>query len=164
MKHDGFSTIQPAIAANRVKPEMKVTRWMSKNVFATSPDSALFAAVDLMNEHRIRHIPVVDGLRLVGIISDRDVRNALPRGTDLLAANDGACKASLKRLASEVMSKHPITIPIDFSIHEAAEIMCREKISALPIMDDGRMVGIISAEDLLWALMQITGDKAGSDR
>jgi CBS domain-containing protein len=55
-----------------------------------------------------------------------------------------------------VMSRHPITIPRDFSIHEAAEIMCREKIGALPVIQDGHVVGIISSEDLLWALMQIT--------
>jgi acetoin utilization protein AcuB len=158
MKHDGFSTIQPSQAANRTDPALSVTRWMSKNVFTTRPDAKLFEAVDLMAENRIRHVPVVDGDRLVGILSDRDVRNALPRGADLRGNVDAACRASLSRPASEVMTKHPFTIPHDFSIHEAAEIMCREKISALPVLEHGRMMGIISAEDLLWALMQLTND------
>ena len=162
MKHDGFSTIQPAQAAPRIDPALRVTRWMSKQVITTHPDRPLAEAVDLMNDHRIRHVPVLDGERLVGIISDRDVRNALPRGADLHGPIDAQCKASLSRRASEVMTKHPITIPDDFSIHEAAEIMCREKISALPVMEQGRVAGIISAEDLLWALMQLTGAQGRS--
>jgi acetoin utilization protein AcuB len=156
MKNDGFSKIEPSRAAQPIDPRLRVTRWMSKSVFTTRPDRKLFEAVDLMAEHRIRHVPVVDGDRLVGILSDRDVRNALPRGADLRSNVDADCRASLSRPAGEVMTRHPFTIPHDFSIHEAAEIMCREKISALPVIEDGRMTGILSAEDLLWALMQLT--------
>jgi acetoin utilization protein AcuB len=129
---------------------------MSKKVFATHPDKDLIDAVEIMTQHRIRHVPVVDGDRLVGIISDRDVRNALPRRSHAKQSLDGSCGRSLSRPASEVMTRHPITIPIDYSIHEAAEMMCRETIGALPVMENGRLAGIISAEDLLWALMQIT--------
>jgi acetoin utilization protein AcuB len=158
MKNHGFSTVQPNRAAARTDPALGVSRWMSKNVVSTRPDCPLIEAVDLMTDHRIRHVPVIDGDRLVGIISDRDVRNALPRGADVHGPIDARCRASLARPASQVMTRHPITIPVDFSIHEAAEIMCREKISALPVMDGGHVAGIISAEDLLWALMQLTGE------
>jgi acetoin utilization protein AcuB len=163
MEH-GFTTIQPRIAAAHIDPSLKVTRWMSKTVFATRPDSKLIDAIELMTDHRIRHVPVIDGDRLVGIISDRDVRNALPRRSEVHGAVSPICHASLVRRASEVMTKHPLTIPKDFSIHEAAEIMCREKIGALPVMDDGHVIGIISSEDLLWALMQITGEAQGGER
>src|SRR5688572_14045905 len=141
MKHDGFSTIRPSRAAPQVEPQLTVSRWMSKYVHVITPDAALVEAVDIMSEHRIRHVPVIDGDRLVGIISDRDVRNALPRRADLRGPIDAACQTSLGRTAADVMSRHPITIPRDFSIHEAAEIMCREKIGALPVVQDGRVVG-----------------------
>jgi acetoin utilization protein AcuB len=153
----GFSTIRPKAAAARVDPALSVVEWMSKTVFAAQLDRAIVDVVDIMADHRVRHVPIMDGERLVGIISDRDVRNALARKSGA-SEREIAVASPLLRRASEVMTRCPLTIPRDFSIHEAAEIMCREKIGALPVMDQDRMVGIISAEDLLWALMQITNE------
>jgi len=155
----GFTTIQPKDATAPIDPSLKVTRWMSKTVYSVHPDSKLIDAVEIMMEHRIRHVPVLDGDRLVGIISDRDVRNTLPRKNEMQQLPEISCRGSLNRRASVAMTRYPITIPVDFSIHEAAEIMCREKIGALPVMDVGRMVGILSAEDLLWALTQLTAPR-----
>jgi len=153
----GFSTIRPKAAAAHVDPALSVVEWMSKTVFAAQHGNMLVDVLEIMSDHRVRHVPILDGERLVGIISDRDVRNAFARRN---AASDHEidARSPLLRGASEVMTRCPLTIPRDFSIHEAAEIMCREKIGALPVMDGERMVGIISTEDLLWALMQITNE------
>jgi acetoin utilization protein AcuB len=150
----GFTRIEPDLAASPVDPALTVGKWMSKHVFSIRPHDELMDAVEIMTANRVRHVPVIDGDRLVGIISDRDVRNALPKRRNV---PDRSCDLSLSKPAAQAMTKHPMTIPVAFSIHEAAEIMCREKIGALPVVDDGRIVGIITTEDLLWALMQITG-------
>jgi acetoin utilization protein AcuB len=107
-----------------------------------------------MRVHRIRHVPVVEGERLVGIVSDRDARHALPMhgGT---GEHDCYGKALFDTAVERVMSKRPITIDPEASVREAAEIICREKIGALPVIEDGRLVGIVSAEDLLWAFIEI---------
>jgi acetoin utilization protein AcuB len=153
---DGYRTIAPKDAAAHIDASLKVTRWMSKTVYSTHPGNRLIDAAEIMQDHRIRHVPVIDGDRLVGIVSDRDLRNALPRKRETRGTVDEFTQSSLARPVSEVMSRLPLTIPVDFGIHEAAEIMCREKIGALPVMDGETMVGILSAEDLLWALVEIT--------
>src|SRR5262245_61507480 len=126
----GFSTIRPKAAAARVDPALSVVEWMSKTVYAASLGSKLVDVLEIMADHRVRHVPILDGERLVGIISDRDVRNSLARRRN---GRDGeiATRSPLLQEASDVMTRCPLTIPKDFGIHEAAEIMCREKIGAL---------------------------------
>jgi acetoin utilization protein AcuB len=133
---------------------LSVGRWMSKLVFTTKPDACLIDAFEMMRDHRIRHVPVVDGDKLVGIVSDRDVRSALP-SRDALAGGWASLGTSLlEARISHVMSVMPITISPDASIREAAQIMCQSKVGALPVVDDGRLVGILSAEDILWAVAE----------
>jgi acetoin utilization protein AcuB len=126
--------------------------WMSKLVFTTKPDARLIDAFEMMRDHRIRHVPVVDGGKLVGIVSDRDVRSALPSRNALQGGWASLGEALLESRISQVMSLMPITIAPAASIREAAEIMCRSKVGALPVVDDGKLVGIVSAEDILWAV------------
>src|SRR6187402_1654561 len=117
----GFSTIRPKAAAARVDPALSVVEWMSKTVFAAQPGSKLVDVLGIMADHRVRHVPILDGERLVGIISDRDVRNALARRS-ALSDREIAARSPLLLEASAVMTRCPLTIARDFSIHEAAEI------------------------------------------
>ena len=135
-----------------------VHRWMSKEVQTVRAEQPLVDAFELMRVHRIRHVPVIEGADLVGIVSDRDVRHALPMRTNgdheaVLYGN-----ALMHTKVAEVMSRHPVVVESDTTIREAAEICCREKISALPVVDDGELVGIVSSEDLLWAFVDNTED------
>jgi acetoin utilization protein AcuB len=133
---------------------LSVERWMEKRVLTTNPDSCLIDAFEIMRDHRIRHVPVLEGEKLVGIVSDRDVRSALPSRRGMEEGSASLGDSLLETRISQVMSVMPITIGPDASIREAAEMMCRDKIGALPVVDRGRLVGILSAEDLLWAISE----------
>jgi acetoin utilization protein AcuB len=133
---------------------LSVERWMSKRVFTTKPDSCLIDAFEIMRDHRIRHVPVVEGDKLVGIVSDRDVRSALPSRRGLQEGWASLGESLLSTRVAQVMSVMPIRIAPGASIREAAQIMCRDKIGALPVVDDGRLIGILSAEDILWAIAE----------
>lgn len=92
---------------------------------------------DLCRRRRIRHVPIVDGGKLVGIVSDRDLRRAQGRGLSLHAA------------IRELMTWQPVTAPSGERLTYAAERMLEHKISALPVTDDGKLVGILTATDLV---------------
>jgi acetoin utilization protein AcuB len=133
---------------------LRVERWMSKLVFTTKPDACLIDAFEMMRDHRIRHVPVIEGEKLVGIVSDRDVRSALPSRNALQAGSASLGESLLRARVSQVMTVMPITIAPGASIREAAQVMCRSKVGALPVVAEGRLVGILSAEDILWAFAE----------
>lgn len=133
-----------------------VWSWMSKDVFTVEPEDILVDAFELMRIHRIRHIPVVKDGKLVGILSDRDIRHALPMRVREGDAHPAYGETLLNTPVATVMTTNPITIDPNATIREAAEIICREKIGALPVMDQDKLVGIISSEDLLWAFLDNT--------
>lgn len=133
------------------KHTWNVSNWMSANVFTVGPKSPLVDAFELMRIHRIRHVPVVDNGRLVGIVSDRDLRQAMPARNKMDKGSASYGHALMETPVEKAMTRRPISVSPEASIDEATEIICREKIGALPVEDDGKLLGIISAEDLLWA-------------
>lgn len=134
----------------------QVARWMSTKVQTLEPDDKLVDAFELMRLHRIRHVPVLENERLVGIVSDRDVRHALPLRD--LESDKVYGRELLTTTIGRVMTRNPITTEPDAPIREAAMIIGREKIGALPVVQGDRLVGIVSAEDLLWAFVENTSD------
>lgn len=134
-----------------------VRRWMSSNVHTTEPKADLVDAFEIMRTHRVRHVPVLDGGRLVGIVSDRDVRHALPMRSGT-GDHDIYGKALFETRVEQVMTRRPLTVTPDTTIREAAEIACREKVGALPVLEGEKLVGIVSAEDLLWAYVDLVPD------
>jgi acetoin utilization protein AcuB len=136
-----------------------VSRWMSSDLITATTESHLIDVFELMREHRIRHIPVVEDGALEGIVSDRDVRHALPMRSDIAEGDqDLFMRAMQDTPVGKIMTRHPITVTSDTTIREAAEIVCREKIGALPVVDGGALVGIVSAEDLLWGFVENTAE------
>lgn len=139
----------------KTEKNLFVSSWMSNKVITVDPEDRLVDAFELMRAHQVRHIPVVEKGRLVGIVSDRDVRHALP----LRARSDDMPhygKALFGTRIADVMTRNPFKVRPEATIHEAAEIICREKVGALPVVSDDRLVGIISAEDLLWAFLSLS--------
>ena len=131
--------------------ERRIERWMTHDVISLGPRSTVRDALDLMERERIRHILIVDDReRLCGIVSDRDVKRVL---ADKKA--HWRIDAALDRPLSAIMTRNVLRLEPDATIIEAAELMCREKISALPVVDDDLLVGIISSEDLLWAFVEL---------
>lgn len=130
--------------------EIVVGRWMSTELKTVTPESLLADALDLMTNHRIRHLPVEAGGELVGILSTRDAYRAAMRPSPREGFD-----ALQETKVSDVMTRAPLHTahPAD-RVREAAERLCREKVSALPVVEGTRLVGIVTSEDLLWALME----------
>src|SRR5262245_9981209 len=127
---------------------------MSKHVFTTRADACLMDVFEIMRDERVRHVPVLEGDRLVGIGSDRDVRSALPSRRSIQEGWASMGDAPLTTPVPQAMPVMPIRFACAPSIMEASEIMCREKVGALPVVDGQRLVGILSAEDILWAIAE----------
>jgi acetoin utilization protein AcuB len=122
--------------------------YMTPNPHTVAPGTALTRAADLMKSHRVRHLPVVDtGGRLVGVLSDRDVRSAI--GYD--------ARLSAELTVSEVMTADPMTIEAKTSVDEALRVFCTNRYGSLPIMRNNELVGILTRSDLLWAFYGLMG-------
>ena len=141
---------------------MPVQNWMTTDVVSVGPDTSLLKVGKLMKDHHIRRIPVVDeNGQVVGIISDRDVRDASPsKATTLDMYEMHYLLAELK--AKNIMTAKPITVKPTDTVEQAALIMLDNKVGGLPVVDDsGKLVGIISDHDVFKALVDITGARLG---
>lgn len=137
---------------------MLVKDIMKRDPVVIPPHATLGEAYRLMQERRFRHLPVVDGGRLVGVVTDRDLRLA----TSALAAHPFAPQARV----ADVMTRDVRTAePLD-TVEDAARVMRELKIGCLPVVDAGdgdRLTGIVTGIDLLDALLRLTGvDKPSS--
>lgn len=137
---------------------MLVRDIMTRPVVAIGPDEPIGDVTALMAQRRLRHFPVVEDGRLVGIVSDRDLRTV---GGDHPEARPGTGRTDPVRqlMTRTVWTAHPLD-PID----EAAAVLRRRSIGALPVMEGDDMVGIVSAADLLDALVRMTGVGRASTR
>lgn len=140
---------------------MLIRDWMTPDVIAVTPDTTLLKLGKMMRDNNLRRVPVVDkDGRLVGIISDRDVRDASPsKATTLDMYEMHYLLAEIK--ASGIMTKNPITIKPTDTVEKAAMIMLDRKIGGLPVVDEGKLLGIISDHDVFKALVNITGAREG---
>lgn len=129
-----------------------VQDWMVREIVTISSDTSVPAAQRLMHDHCIRHLPVVDDGRLVGIVTWGDIRQAWASDATTLSVFE--LYALLDRLAvSQVMTREPVTISPHLSIARAAQIMLERKIGCLPVVDHGRLVGIITECDIFRMVM-----------
>lgn len=129
---------------------MKVRDLMSVDPIAVSPDTTVFDARQTMVKERIRHLLVTEGQRLLGIVTDRDIRLNLPSQATSLSVWE--VNYLLARLTvEEVMTTGVIIIGPDQNARNAARLMLEHKIGALPVLDGGRLIGIITETDVLRA-------------
>jgi CBS domain-containing protein len=127
---------------------MLVQDVMQTNLTTVTPDTTLPEALRLMHAGRIRHLPVLAEGKLVGIVSDRDLKRAMASPATSLAAQELTYLLERLRL-EEIMTRTVITIGPSSPVEEAARIMLREKISAVPVTEGGRLVGIVTETDVL---------------
>lgn len=127
---------------------------MSRPVRSIAPDRSLLEALDLMAQARVRRLPVLHGSRrLVGILTLSDVHAAL--GAPGYRGRPGRRRVALR--VRDSMSSRPFTVEPDETIERAALLMLDRKISGLPVVSRGRLVGIITESDLFRALVKILG-------
>ncbi len=121
---------------------------MTREVYTVNPDDTILAASQLMRRRSIRHIPVVENSILVGIVTDRDIKRAAP---SLLSGSDQNDYEDVLRstLVSRIMTREPFTVSADAAILEAVRLVVERRIGALPVMEEKRLVGIITTHDLL---------------
>jgi len=132
---------------------------MNKNVVTLDVNDTIQHAIDLMTEHDFSMMPVVDEGRLVGVVTDRDIKAASPSDASLLDIQRVLSHMSRLEVAA-IMSRYPITVHLDVTIEEAAETLLQHKISGAPVVDDeSRIKGIITKNELFKALIALTGLK-----
>jgi acetoin utilization protein AcuB len=130
-----------------------VSDWMVPDPVTVGPRATVAEAEAVLEARRIRHLPVLEGDRLVGLITDRDVRLAsMPRPRK--EPNHPDALLQLIRV-EQVMTRDPATASPDMPIAEAARRMLEHRYGGLPVVKDGRLVGIITQGDLLKALIAL---------
>jgi acetoin utilization protein AcuB len=136
---------------------MLVENWMNPKVITVDVNDTMLDATKILKEHQIRHLPVLKNGKLVGIITDRDLKRASPSDATSLEAHELLyIIANIK--VSEIMTKSPITVPYNYTVEEAAEILMKHRISGMPVVDkDGKVVGTITQTDIFRVLLSLTG-------
>jgi acetoin utilization protein AcuB len=138
---------------------MFVSRSMTQKVITTGPEASVFDAYEKMSHNRIRHLPVIDADgRLIGIVTDRDIRSALPYSKlkDLAHTTDTEKVKDLKVM--DIMTTDPKTIGPHHTIQDALVLIQELRVGALPVVDkEGKLKGILSVRDLLRAFINVLG-------
>ena len=135
---------------------MLVGERMSRPVISVSPDMPINDVLAMFKKEHIRRAPVIKDGKLVGIISEGDLLNASPSPVTTLSIwemNYLLSKVTVKR----VMSKKVITVDVDTPIEEAARIMADNKIGGLPVLNNGRVSGMITETDLFKIFLELMG-------
>lgn len=133
---------------------LAVADLMTTTVLTLPLGSTLEDAILFERKHRIRHIPIVDGGRLVGLVTDRDLKQASPSvvaGT----APDEYQRILQGTFVDQVMVREPLTIRPDTPLVDAVKIFLDRRFSSLPVVEDGVLIGILTATDALRALMAL---------
>lgn len=131
---------------------MVVQDMMQREVITAPPSTSLAQAQHLMAQHHIRHLPVVADRRLLGMVTDRDLQDAVPSAATTLRPDDVAFQ--MKTLAIETCMTVPVvTAPPETDVLEAACQLLEEKFDCLPIVSQDRLVGIITTTDFLRAFL-----------
>ena len=138
---------------------MFISKVMTRNVVTIDKDADISQAQEKMSKHLIRHLPVVDeNDRLIGIVTDRDIRSVLPSSQfakeKCLEEYNYVSKSSIK----DIMTKNPVTIsPID-TIQDALILLHKKHFGALPVVvEQQKLIGIISVSDLLREFINVLG-------
>ena len=142
-----------------------VRNWMTEKLVTLSPEASVAEALTLCRERRIRHIPILEGGHLVGIVTDRDLRDASPA-----FGNPERASALQKIQVRDVMTRDVITTNPEDSIENAAQVMYEHKIQSLPVvtdrpvLDEGsavaeeeELLGIVTSSDVMRALVMFVG-------
>ena len=138
---------------------MLVGNWMTKDVISVDVNDSMQDAARLIRGHKIKRLPVMENGKLVGIVTDRDLKRASASDVTTLEIHELLFLISEIKI-SDIMTKDPITIPLDYTIDEAAQILLEHKLSGAPVVDDkGQVAGVITQTDIFRVLVLFTGVK-----
>jgi len=139
---------------------MLVRNWMTQNVIMVDANDSVVDATKKLKENDIRRLPVTRKGKLVGIVTDRDLKRASASDATTLEVHELLYLIS-KIKVKEIMTKNPITVPFDFTVEETAEVLMKNKISSVPVLNGRNQIsGIITQDDLFRAMISLTGLKS----
>jgi acetoin utilization protein AcuB len=137
---------------------MKVGDYMTQQPTSVPEETSMSEAVMLLRKHQIRHLPVVDGTTLVGIVSDRDIRRASPSllsGVDMSKYEEVLSETPV----SKIMTRDPFTVSPDLELIEAVRALANKKIGGLPVVNGSKeLVGIFTDVDALRVLVEVLSE------
>jgi acetoin utilization protein AcuB len=140
---------------------MLVKGWMSREVITIEENDSMQEALKLLKEHDIRMLPVMKKGKLVGIVTDRDLKKASPSDATTLEVHELLYLLTQIKV-KEIMTRDPITVPPDYTVEETAQVLLENKISGAPVMDKtGKVIGTITQTDLFRVLISLTGVASG---
>lgn len=141
---------------------MSVADFMTKKLITVRPKTRINDAVDLMKNHDIHRLPVLDNGQLVGLVTEGIIQAALPSKATSLSVYEVNYLLN-KTTVADVMERDVRTIPADAVLEDAIYQMRHYKIGVLPVVDNGQLVGIITNNDIFDAFLNIAGyDQGGT--
>lgn len=140
---------------------MLIKDWMTREPITINDDTSMIKAIHIMKQQRFRRLPVLHQGRLVGVITDRDLKEASPSKATTLDVHELYYLLGELQV-KEIMTRNPITLSMDDTVEHAAQAMLEHTISGMPVLDaHGELVGIITQSDIFRAFMHITGVRQG---
>jgi acetoin utilization protein AcuB len=137
--------------------KMLVKNWMTKEVITIDPDDSMQHAMTLMKERKIRMLPVVQRGKLVGIVSDTDLKRASASDATVLDVHEMLYLLSKIKIR-DIMTREPLTVHPDLTVEETAQFLLEHKISGAPVVDENaKVVGVITRDDLFKVLIALSG-------
>ena len=136
---------------------MLVKNWMSKPAITIDAGASMNDAIKLLKNNNIKMLPVMEKGKLVGIVTDRDLKRASASDATSLEIHE-LLYLIMEIKIKKIMTKNPITVPQDYTVEETAEILLKHNISGVPVVDQYRdVVGTITQNDLFRILISLTG-------
>jgi len=134
-----------------------VKNWMNKKIFMIDEERSISEAINQLKDYESRMLVVTRNGKQVGIVTDQDIRRATSSDVstlDVFELREIISKVKIKA----IMAKNPVTVPMDYTIEETAEIMLRDDISSVPVVDEqGQIVGEITQMEVFKVLISLTG-------
>lgn len=140
-----------------------VEKWMTREVITVPPHEKIIDAFELMQGRGIRHLPVIDDGELKGLVTDRDIRLALIP-SPLATPEDRVYHLGALERVDEIMTTDLFTVAPNTTIEEAAKLMAQHKIGAVPVVSQGKLVGILTETDILRVFIEMLETIQSSSR
>ena len=136
---------------------MLVKTSMSTPAITIDVNDSMNDAIKLLKKHNIKMLPVMEKGKLVGIITDRDLKRASASDATTMEIHELLYLISKIKI-KDIMTKNPVTVPPDYTIEETAEVLLKHKISGVPVVDHyGMVVGVITQNDIFRIIISLTG-------
>ncbi|MBI5844316.1 MAG: CBS domain-containing protein [Deltaproteobacteria bacterium] len=135
---------------------MLVRDWMHKDATTVDVGTSMSEVARIMKEKSVLMVPVTDGGRLTGVVTDRDMKRASASDASTLDVHELLYLLNRIKI-SEIMSKNPVTLSPTQTVEEAARLFLENNISGAPVVDRGRVVGVITQKEIFKVIISLTG-------